>query len=37
VPGGQVRVTALPDGHVELAGPAVLLASGVVDVAALLG
>jgi diaminopimelate epimerase len=37
VPGGQLRVSALPDGHVELAGPAVLLASGVVDVAAMLG
>lgn len=28
VPGGTVRVTMLPDGHVELAGPAVLVADG---------
>ncbi|BDZ43873.1 diaminopimelate epimerase [Paraoerskovia sediminicola] len=28
VPGGQVRVTALADGHVELAGPAELVFSG---------
>lgn len=37
VPGGQVRVSALADGHVELAGPATLVASGELDVAALLG
>src|SRR6478736_8116544 len=36
VPGGTVRVAALPDGHVELAGPAVLLADLDVDPAALL-
>jgi len=35
VPGGTVRVTALPDGHVELAGPAVLVADGAVDLAAI--
>jgi diaminopimelate epimerase len=35
VPGGTVRVTALPGGHVELAGPAVLVADGAVDLAAL--
>jgi diaminopimelate epimerase len=35
VPGGTVRVTALPGGHVELAGPAVLVAAGEVDLAAL--
>lgn len=35
VPGGTVRVTALPDGRVELAGPAALVAEGVVDVGAL--
>ncbi|WP_019137463.1 diaminopimelate epimerase [Cellulomonas massiliensis] len=35
VPGGTVRVTALPDGHVELAGPAVLVADATVDVTAL--
>ncbi|GCE78133.1 diaminopimelate epimerase [Cellulomonas biazotea] len=34
VPGGTVRVTALPDGHVELAGPAVLVATATVDLAA---
>ena len=28
VPGGTVRVTMLPDGHIELAGPAVLVADG---------
>lgn len=37
VPGGTVRVAALPDGHVELAGPAVLLADVDVDPAALAG
>ncbi|MBD3778086.1 MAG: diaminopimelate epimerase [Micrococcales bacterium] len=37
VPGGTVRVTALADGHVELAGPAVLVADVDVDVAALAG
>jgi diaminopimelate epimerase len=31
VPGGVLRVTALPDGHVELAGPAVLVADVAVD------
>jgi diaminopimelate epimerase len=31
VPGGTVRVTVLPDGHVELAGPAVLVAEIQVD------
>ena len=30
VPGGTVRVTLLDDGHVELAGPAVLVAEGTV-------
>jgi len=35
VPGGTVRVRALADGHVELAGPAVLVADATVDVAAL--
>lgn len=30
VPGGTVRVTCLPTGHVELAGPSVLVADGVV-------
>ncbi|HEY7987974.1 MAG TPA: diaminopimelate epimerase [Lapillicoccus sp.] len=30
VPGGRVAVRALPDGHVELAGPAVLVADGTV-------
>jgi diaminopimelate epimerase len=35
VPGGTVRVTVLPDGHVELAGPAVLVAEIQVDPAAL--
>ncbi|MDM7856161.1 diaminopimelate epimerase [Cellulomonas alba] len=35
VPGGTVRVTSLPDGHVELAGPAVLVADGSVDLAAI--
>ncbi len=35
VPGGALRVTALADGHVELAGPAVLVADVVVDRAAL--
>jgi diaminopimelate epimerase len=37
VPGGTLRVTALPDGHVELAGPAVLVADVTVDLAALAG
>lgn len=32
VPGGTLRVTALPDQHVELAGPAVLVAEGTVRV-----
>ena len=35
VPGGSVRVRVLPDGHVELAGPAVLVAAADVDLAAL--
>lgn len=35
VPGGTVRVAVLPDGHVELAGPAVLVADVQVDLAAL--
>ncbi|MEN0127837.1 MAG: diaminopimelate epimerase [Brevundimonas sp.] len=35
VPGGTVRVTALPDGHAELAGPAVLVADAAVDLAVL--
>ena len=35
VPGGTVRVTALPDGHAELAGPAVLVADATVDLVAL--
>lgn len=37
VPGGTVRVTALPGGRVELAGPAVLVADLDVDRAALTG
>ncbi len=37
VPGGVLRVTALPDGHVELAGPAVLVADVEVDWLALAG
>ena len=37
VPGGQLRVSALADGHVELAGPAILVASGEIDLGALLG
>ncbi|WNB84874.1 diaminopimelate epimerase [Cellulomonas sp. ATA003] len=37
VPGGTVRVRLLPSGHVELAGPAVLVGSGTVDLAALTG
>lgn len=37
VPGGTLRVTALPDGHVELAGPAVLVADVAVDPDALAG
>ncbi|HEY0215952.1 MAG TPA: diaminopimelate epimerase [Cellulomonas sp.] len=35
VPGGTVRVAVLPDGHVELAGPAVLVAELDVDLDAL--
>lgn len=35
VPGGTLRVTARPDGHVELAGPAVLVADATVDLRAL--
>jgi diaminopimelate epimerase len=35
VPGGTVRVSVLPDGHVELAGPAVLVAAADVDLAVL--
>jgi diaminopimelate epimerase len=35
VPGGTVRVSVLPGGHVELAGPAVLVADLDVDLAAL--
>ncbi|WP_449385362.1 diaminopimelate epimerase [Cellulomonas soli] len=35
VPGGTVRVTARSDGHVELAGPAVLVAGAEVDLTAL--
>ncbi|UZN04913.1 diaminopimelate epimerase [Cellulomonas sp. S1-8] len=35
VPGGTVRVTLRPDGHAELAGPAVLVADVRVDVDAL--
>ncbi len=35
VPGGQVEVLVTRDGRVELAGPAVLVADGVVDVAQL--
>jgi len=37
VPGGTVRVRVLDDGHVELAGPAVLVATVDVDLAALDG
>lgn len=37
VPGGTVRVSVLADGHVELAGPAVLVADLDVDPAALAG
>lgn len=37
VPGGVLRVTALPDGHAELAGPAVLVADVDVDWLALAG
>ncbi len=37
VPGGTLRVTALPGGHVELAGPAVLVADVSVDLDALAG
>ena len=35
VPGGTVRVRALPGGRVELAGPAVLVHAGEIDLAAL--
>ncbi|WP_426595324.1 diaminopimelate epimerase [Cellulomonas sp. McL0617] len=35
VPGGTVRVTVLPGGNVELAGPAVLVATADVDLSAL--
>jgi len=35
VPGGTVRVTALADGHAELAGPAVLVADVQIDLDAL--
>lgn len=35
VPGGRLRVRALPDHEVELAGPAALVADGTVDLAAL--
>ena len=35
VPGGTVRVTVLPGGDVELAGPAVLVATADVDLSAL--
>jgi len=37
VPGGTVRVRVLRSGHVELAGPAELVADGVVDLDALTG
>lgn len=37
VPGGSVQVRALPDGHVELAGPAVLVARVDVELASLHG
>ncbi len=37
VPGGVLRVTVLPDGHAELAGPAVLVADVAVDWLALAG
>ncbi len=35
VPGGRLRVRALPDHEVELAGPALLVADGTVDLSAL--
>ncbi|WP_028049856.1 diaminopimelate epimerase [Cellulomonas sp. URHD0024] len=35
VPGGTVRVSVLPGGHVELAGPALLVATADVDLSAL--
>ena len=35
VPGGTVRVTVRADGHIELAGPAVLVATADVDLSAL--
>ena len=31
VPGGRLRVTERPDGHVELTGPAVLVAAGTIE------
>jgi diaminopimelate epimerase len=31
VPGGRLSVTERPDGHLELTGPAVLVARGEVD------
>ena len=37
VPGGRLRVRALPGREVELAGPAVLVADGTVDLDALVG
>ena len=37
VPGGRLTVTIRPDRHVELTGPAVLLAAGELDPAALVG
>ncbi|NMR19513.1 diaminopimelate epimerase [Cellulomonas fimi] len=37
VPGGTVRVSVLDSGHVELAGPAELVAEGEIDLVALLG
>ena len=37
VPGGTVRVRVLASGHVELAGPAALVAEGEIDLDALTG
>jgi diaminopimelate epimerase len=37
VPGGRLTVAQRPDGHVELTGPAVLVAAGTVDAAWLAG
>jgi diaminopimelate epimerase len=37
VPGGRLVVAGRPDGHVELTGPAVLVASGTVDRDGLVG